>query len=293
MGCTATQATPLTTPQNTVCARCKSSLLHLLPRSRAIFASPSPQVTNSSKGPLKKMDSQPTVPGDVADKGLGIRVVVGVTCSLSMLGALLIILTYLVMKDLRTTVRLILVHLSIMDFGSALLHLVGVTVFFDRFFVYKFGNHTYMHPPGSVSVTVRNLCRTQAFFSVYFNIGAFLWTSSLAIYLYLRIVHFNMHRSKLVFYCLGILSYVAPIPLALWLFFSHYIGYTPYGGAGWCGLKIINRFTLQRNIFVTVFGYDLLQYTTLILAGVLFVASHLHIRQEVRKLLYCSWQHKF
>ena len=48
-----------------------------------------------------------------------IRAVVGVTCILSMAGALLIILSYILIKEIRTTTRKILLHLSIMDFVVA------------------------------------------------------------------------------------------------------------------------------------------------------------------------------
>ena len=168
-----------------------------------------------------------------------------------------------------------------MDLGSALGHLVGVTVYFDQYFIHINKNATSAYFNHDVSLTVRNMCKAQAFLSIYCNFGAFLWTASLAVYLYFRISHFGLEKSRLLFYIIGILSYLVPVPLTLWLLLEKHIGYTPYGGAGWCGLKIINPFTLQRNVFVTIIGYDLMQYTTLILAGVLFVATHLKIRQEV------------
>ena len=221
------------------------------------------------------------------DKDAYVRVVVGITCTLSFFGAFLIILSYCLFKDLRTTVRLILVHLSIMDLGSALAHLVGVTVYFDSFYVFTpmkydaVGNIIFKN----FSPIIDNLCRAQAFCSVYFNYGAFLWTASLAVYLYFRIVHLGAQQSKLVFWLSCVFSYLAPVPLAVWLLFQGYIGYSPFGSAGWCGLKIIDPFTLKKNIFVTVIGYDLLQDTTLVIAGTLFAAVHLHIRQEVRRLI--------
>ena len=218
-------------------------------------------------------------------KDVSVRVVVGITCVLSLLGALLIILSYCLFKDLRTSVRLILVHLSIMDMGSALAHLVGVSVYFDRFYIFlpaKYnsdGDIVFRN----VSAHIDNLCRAQAFCTAYFNYGAFLWTASLAVYLYFRIVHLGPHQAKWVFRFSCVFSYLAPIPLVVWLLVQHYIGYSPYGAGGWCGLKIINPYTMERNIFVTAIGYDLLQDTTLVLAGVLFVSVHLHIRQEVRR----------
>ena len=76
-----------------------------------------------------------------------------------------------------------------MDLGSALGHLVGVTVYFDQYFIHINKNATSAYFNHDVSLTVRNMCKAQAFLSIYCNFGAFLWTASLAVYLYFRISH--------------------------------------------------------------------------------------------------------
>ena len=115
---------------------------------------------------------------DLFHKQIGVRVAVWITCSLSMLGALLIIFSYVCFKNMRSRAREILVHISIMDFLVAASNLTGAAVDFDRF--YNCSNKTNRLPcPASVD----HWCKTQAFFAIYCTLGSVLWTMSLSVYL--------------------------------------------------------------------------------------------------------------
>ena len=76
-------------------------------------------------------------------KQTGERTVVGITCGLSAVGAMLIFLSYVCFKKRRTRTREILVHISVMDFGVALANLIGDVVYFDRFYPAAVGNVSY------------------------------------------------------------------------------------------------------------------------------------------------------
>lgn len=88
-------------------------------------------------------------------------------CFLSMIGSFLIVLTYILFEDLRTTSRRLLVFLSFMDFGTALSNSVGMFMDFE-------------------STTVG--CQVQAAFAIYCSLSSYLWTAAIAVYLYLTIV---------------------------------------------------------------------------------------------------------
>ena len=135
---------------------------------------------------------QPVVPTN------DLRIIVGIICSLSIVGSLVIIISYICFKSLRTTTRLILVHLSIMDLGVATANLVGISVNFNRYYFNNSANATYgshglpeLNHPGD---TVDMACKIQAAFAVYFTAGSFLWTLSMAVYIYMRIVHYRTPR---------------------------------------------------------------------------------------------------
>lgn len=95
------------------------------------------------------------------------QVVVLLSCALSVLGSVLVISTYTVWPDLRTTPRLLLAFLSAADCLSAASYSYGV---------YKaFNANTWD-------------CVTQGAVSTFSNTSSFFWTVAIAVYLYIFIV---------------------------------------------------------------------------------------------------------
>lgn len=95
------------------------------------------------------------------------QVVILISCTLSFFGSLLIILTYVIWSDLRTTPRKLLVFLSVSDLMSAIAYSVGVWMVFEE---------------DSWD------CVLQGAFSTFANTSSFFWTVAIAIYLYIFIV---------------------------------------------------------------------------------------------------------
>ena len=82
--------------------------------------------------------------GEFLTKGWPVRLIVGVTCFLSIVGAILIILSYVCFKNLRTRAREVLFHLSLMDLGVAAANFIGDIVYFDQFYHIN-GTNSYGH----------------------------------------------------------------------------------------------------------------------------------------------------
>lgn len=95
------------------------------------------------------------------------QVVVLFSCALSFLGSSLIILTYIIWADLRTTPRKLLVYLSVSDWLSAVSYAFGVWKVFH-----------------SDSLD----CVIQGAISTFANTSSFFWTVAIAVYLYIFIV---------------------------------------------------------------------------------------------------------
>ncbi len=171
------------------------------------------------------------IDGPFFHKHVAIRVVVGITCAFSMLGALLIILSYVWIKKIRTKSRQILVHLSVADFGVACANFIGVCVYFDQYIRHcplesqKAVNHT--HPENfSISNGVNTLtsctallqlCKAQAFIAAYSTLASVLWTLCLAVYIYCLVFYTSkkVHTKVVwvaVFFCWGM-----PLLVSLWL----------------------------------------------------------------------------
>lgn len=103
-----------------------------------------------------------------------------VSSTASIFGSSLIILTYLMWRDIRTVARTIVVFLAVADLLTAVGYLFGAIVFLR----YKpdDANFTYS------SSRYKSLCEAQSFITTTFPISSFLWTSHLAVYLFVTIV---------------------------------------------------------------------------------------------------------
>ena len=211
---------------------------------------------------------------ELLTKGLPVRLVVGITCFLSIVGATLIILSYACFKSLRTKAREILLHISLMDFGVAAANLIGDVVYFDQFYI---KNNTLIEP----NSTVKYLCTAQAFFAIYFTLGSVLWTISLAVYLYFLLVHRTTHNAKYFLYFSYVLCWGMPFFITLWLVLTDRLGYSPDNAAAWCSMIAFNPKTHFKDYFGVVIGYDLWIYLAMVLVPVMYCSVRWFLREEV------------
>lgn len=210
------------------------------------------------------------------DKNLGIRTVVGITCGLSIIGSLLIILSYIIHKKNRTKSREILVHISLMDLGVGLSNLIGVLVYYDQFYSYS-DDGFY-----EAQVYIDNLCKTQAFFAAYCSLGSIFWTTALAGYLYIAILYHQNPKFSVYFlrFCY-FLCYGLAFTISIWLVLSHKLGYSPFDSSGWCSLIVKDPVSGKSNLFVVVFAYDLWMYFAIFLIIVFYIAIRSFLSNQV------------
>jgi len=207
------------------------------------------------------------------------QVICGTISILSMLGSLAIILTYVLVKDIRSKARELLVHLSLMDLLYSTANFVGLALPY----------HKYLHDDGDSNFSsVYNvshetlqlyvhICNTQAFLAIYGTIGSVLWTLGLAVYLYYRVVSRDAIIAKRLVRILYVVCYALPLYVSLWLLLDHHTGYSYYAtsGAGWCfvndDIKTIELFML----------YDIWLWLGVVILIPLYLTIHIHARDEV------------
>lgn len=245
-------------------------------------------------------------------KELGIRIVVILTCCLSVLGSLMIIFSYAYFKKLRSKPRTILLHISLMDFGVSMSNLIGAAVYFDQYYHFQRGNSSQYQPQDSLqpaqpihqlretntqltplddgsytaSKTINGLCITQAFFAGYFTLGSIFWTVFLSVYIYLFLLY-HATKPRLPHYSIFVsylLSYGTPLIIVLWLTLTHRLGYAPYNSSGWCSLIVQDPATGEIDIYGVVFGNDMWIYLAIILIPILYIGS----RNSIHKHLITS-----
>ena len=202
------------------------------------------------------------------------HVVVLTTCALSMLGSVLIILSYFIVPDIRTKAREILVNLSIMDFMAAAANFAGIVINFDKYL----GNGT-----SNSSTVMNNLCMAQASFALYGTLSSILWTICIAVHIYLCIMVGSKtlaFRSAVAFY---VLSYGIPVIVTVWYVATKKLGYDLVSGSGWCSILVYKHYG-ERSEFLplnTLFASDLWVYLTMFIVPVILVSLYCHLRNEV------------
>ena len=170
-------------------------------------------------------------------KEVTLRVVVGVTCFFAIIGALIIILSYCLDKEIRTKSRQILVHLSVADMGVALANLIGVIVYFDQYIRECTADMDVLTPSNSehnithsysahINVSCKvlyGLCKAQAFVAGYSTLVSVLWTQILAVYIYCLVILSNYANSKIyvkVVYFAYVYCWGMPLLVCFWLVFT-------------------------------------------------------------------------
>ena len=167
------------------------------------------------------------IPADKPEFILALQVVVGATCILSILGAGLIILTYVAFRDLRTTARQLLVNLSIADLIVAVSHLAGILSNYDRF----------RKDPCNTRVSSSSgdvWCSTQGGITMFSSLASFLWTLAVAVYLFAVIVVRKPNLAKKLVVVFYVLCWGIPAVLVVVFGMENYLGFEENVDTGEC-----------------------------------------------------------
>ena len=196
----------------------------------------------------------------------------------SIIGACLIIVSYLFFRNVRTKGRLVLLHISLADLGISLSNFVGAVFFFNR---HKDESHCSFYDGSNLPESCRvsdGLCKTQAFFAAYCTLASFFWTPTLAVYVYLLITDPSRKLSTRLVRFAYVFCWGLPLLVSLWLMFSHHLGNTGFGG--WCSL-IVETADGSISIFIVIFASNLYVVTTFVVVLVLYTATHCYLRLRV------------
>lgn len=182
------------------------------------------------------------------------QVIVLFSCALSFLGSSLIIITYIVWSDLRTTPRKLLVWLSVSDWLSAVSYAYGVGQVFHA---------------DSVD------CVVQGAISTFANTSSFFWTVAIAVYLYVFIVRSNKRAADSLVLFFHLISWGVPLAITAAALCLNKIGYDASEvSVGWCWVKIQAR---DHVMWMLLTGkiWEFLAYVSLPVLYIL-IKRHIH-----------------
>ena len=206
-----------------------------------------------------------------------LSVVVGTTCSLSMVGSVLIVLSYVMVPGIRTQARGILVNLSVMDFTVALANFIGICLKFNVWLGGEGSSHSNVSNIG----VGKDLCIAQASVAMYATWSSILWTICIAVYIYFRVTT-SEYISRVVLYSLYVVAYGLPAILVAWQLAADRFGFDRHAGSSWCSSVVSKHGKMLP--FNVVFVNDIWMYLTVFLVIIILISLHFHFKREVRIL---------
>ena len=181
------------------------------------------------------------------------------SCTASMVGSVLMIIPYILWKDIRSGLRNIVTYLAIADFFTAF----GYTIASFNYIIYKHGKS------GDFPKTCRifsSVCQIQAYISSWASLSSFWWTAILAYYLYSTITKGSTNVLNKWFPFFHVLAWGSPILVMLPLLCTGSLGYSLFSAGGWCFISSNNRF--GAKLTANYASYELSVVTMIkILAG--------------------------
>ena len=200
-----------------------------------------------------------------------------VSCTLSVLGSLLIVYTYARWQDLRTGSRSIITYLAIADLVTALGYFAGSI------------NYLLHYGKPEQCRVFDTTCQIQSFVTTTSSLCSFAWTLFLAVYLYLIIVRAKITLANKLIPLFHIVAWGVPLLITLPLLIMGKLGYSPYAVSNWCFI----RDTLPHNdpkylcghlnneeLILALVGGKAWEITTYLLVIVLYAAIKWHIHKE-------------
>ena len=237
------------------------------------------------------------LPDFVLHKAKGVLAATSVVCSLSIVGSLLIIFSYVFFRNLRTRARYILVHLSITDLVLAVSNLVGVAANLGVTQDLESGSKRMNHS-NEIDDTIP--CKAQGFLTLYSTLSSVLWTILLAIFVFILVTAGNPKRiTRCLMWSCYLLCYGLPLLPSLWALLTWRIGYAPLQSAGWCTLKShqVYQFDIETdhkqgnsssiycaetNVYANVLAYNLWIVLAFCVIVLTYLSIHCQVTNKVR-----------
>lgn len=223
-------------------------------------------------------------PGAVRCSGNMTQVTVGlvpayiaiVSSSLSCISSILIVFTFVMWKDIRSGSRTVITFLAVADFFTALGYILGSI------------NHLlhYDRAPGSPHcVTFSVICQIQSFITSWSSVSSFIWTSALALYLYLTLVKSRIFLAQGLMTAFHVVGWGFPILFCLPLLAAGKLGFSPYAASTWCFIsqniaKTYDDRTAQSDVYLYFLGGKLWEIAAYVIVIVFYALIKIHIRQQ-------------
>ena len=194
--------------------------------------------------------------------------VVGATCVLSILGAAAIVLSFLLLREVRTSVRFLLFNLSIADILVAVTNLVSISVF------YPYSVSTSSEP-GPINNT---MCQVTGGVGLFAANSATLWTMAFMTYLYISIVCCRPSKrvNQVVMILVTIFCWSLPAVVAIVYIVEKFFSLTPSLSTGFC-IPISNLSHTTLSKVILSYMHNIFLVPAFVIIPLLSIGFILHI----------------
>ena len=188
-----------------------------------------------------------------------LRVVQGVISLLSIIGSVLLILTYVLLRPLRTKSRLLITHLAVANLLNALPNFMAVFMNFSTRFkapaIASTITHDHTHATKQFNITEAlscsgsvqlfdsttsiycHLCVSLGFVSLVGVLSTIFWTFFVCIHFFILVSYRNTKLASRAAYIYYIIAWLAPLGICLWLLFHNWLGFQPTYSTVNCDIK--------------------------------------------------------
>ena len=217
-----------------------------------------------------------------------------ISSSLSIFGSCLIILTFILWKDVRrTTARIILLFLAIADLGTGLGYLVSSAGFIAL--------HVQTQNDHNASFNYSTFCTITSFFTTFFPVSSFFWTTYLAVYFFIVLVLKKPRWSRKLIIFSNLTAWPIPFVICTVAISFGILGAVAKGDhrntAGWCFVSLNGTKPFYHYNYTTYLlwealcgkGWELLFFIIVIISySVIYCVNGKQIRQVNPLSLYVT-----
>jgi len=216
---------------------------------------------------------------------IALTVVQGVTSFLSIVGSVLLILSYVLFRQLRSKSRLLITHLAVANLLDALPNFIAVFMNYGTTFKalrqksINCGNTS--HFSNSSVETYCNLCVYLEFISNVGSLSTMFWTVCVCTHFFLLVSYRNIKLASRLTYAYYVITWLVPLGISLWLLFYNWFGFEPTYSTVNCGIR--TDCALHHHLFGKdkpkwnrligfIFGFKIWQVLVFLIIPCLFVA---------------------
>lgn len=166
-----------------------------------------------------------------------------VSSSLSCMGSILIVFTYLVLRDMRTGAQTVITLLAIADFFTAFGYIIGSSNFIAAF----------NSEDSNTCSTFTSICEIQSFITTWSTMSSYCWTCILAFYFFLVLVYQKGALAARLIPLYNIIAWLGPLCIVGPMLVFGKLGYAPYVASNWCYIKDTAAAPLTKKLPVIVY----------------------------------------